>query len=77
MLVIGGAIKGSAFASGDFQALNSVEIYDPQTKTFSAFGTMTEARWGHTATELTDGRILVAGGTGAVTVSGTGEEVIP
>ncbi len=46
VLVIGGGINGSGFASGIFQALNSVEIYDPQTKTFSAFGTMTDARWG-------------------------------
>jgi hypothetical protein len=77
VLVIGGAIKGSGFASGIFQALNSVEIYDPQTQTFSAFGTMTEARWGQTATQLMDGRILIAGGTGAVTVSGTAEELTP
>jgi hypothetical protein len=75
VLVIGGGIKGSGFASGIFQALTSVEIYDPTAKTFSTFGNMQVARWGQTATELSDGRILIAGGTGSVSVSSTGEEV--
>ena len=76
-LVIGGGLKGSGFASGIFQALTSVEIYNPASKSFIKFGDMNEARWGHTATELADGRILITGGTGAVTVSGTGEELTP
>src|SRR5258708_10890070 len=77
VLVIGGSSQGSAIFGGLFQAMDSVEIYDPLTQKFSDFGKMTEARWGHTATELADGRILIAGGTGAVTVSGTAEEVGP
>jgi N-acetylneuraminic acid mutarotase len=77
VLVIGGSTHGSGIFGGLFQAIDSVEIYNPSTRQFEKFGTMTEARWGHTATQLSDGRILIAGGTGAVTVSGTAEEVAP
>jgi hypothetical protein len=77
VLVIGGSTKGSGIFGGLFQALASVEIYDPSTKEFTEFGNMTEARWGQTATLLLDSRILIAGGTGGVTVSGTAEEVAP
>jgi Kelch motif len=76
-LVIGGSTKGSGIFGGLFQALASVEIYDPSTKQFTEFGNMTAARWGQTSTLLSDGRILIAGGTAGVTVSGTAEEVGP
>jgi hypothetical protein len=77
VLVIGGSTQGSGIFSGLFQALASVEIYDPSTQKFSDFGNMTEARWGHTTTQLSDGRVLIAGGTAGVTVTGTAEEVAP
>ena len=77
VLIIGGSSQGSGIFGGLFQALDSVEIYHSRTQKFERFGTMVAARWGHSATQLTDGRILIAGGTGAVTVSGTAEEVGP
>src|SRR5438874_788641 len=47
-------------------ALASLEIYDPATRTFSsAPGTMLVPRESHTATSLANGRVLIAGGSNA------------
>lgn len=73
VLAIGGAAIGGPVFGGGQQAQNSVEIYDPATGLFSFFGTMTEARQNQTATELNDGRILIAGGVGRPFISGTAE----
>ena len=73
VLAIGGSDIGSSIFGGAQQALASVEIYDPVTMQFSSFGTMTVERQNHTATELTDGRILITGGVGRPFVSATAE----
>ena len=75
VLIIGGAAIGNSAFGGLEQALSSVEIYDPATGQFSFFGNMTIARQNHTATQLQDGRIMIAGGVGAPAFSGTGEVV--
>src|ERR1700724_3768655 len=43
--------------------VSSVELYDPQTNSWSLAASMLTARALHTATLLHDGRVLVAGGT--------------
>lgn len=45
-------------------ATSSAELYNPATGTWSATGSMTTARAGHTATLLTNGQVVVAGGEG-------------
>jgi phosphatidylserine/phosphatidylglycerophosphate/cardiolipin synthase-like enzyme len=77
VLIFGGSKKGSPVFGGLQEALASVELYDPATGQFSTFGTMTVERQNHTAIELLDGRILIAGGVGRPFVSGTAELVTP
>ena len=57
-------IAGGCSAGGSASCLNTAEIFDPATNTFSAagLGTMSDNRWEPAAATLPDGRVLVAGG---------------
>jgi len=48
---------------GGYRALSSAELYDPQTGNFSPTGGMQYARQGMTAMLLTNGTVLIAGGS--------------
>jgi hypothetical protein len=68
VLVAGGTDTGVAG-----NALASAEIYNPATGTWSSAGNMKTAREYHTATLLTNGKVLVAGGDVGGTVLGSSE----
>ena len=57
VLIVGG--EGNAEAD---PLLASAEIWDPTTGMFAPAGSLAEARYGHTATLLSDDRVLVVGG---------------
>lgn len=62
VLVVGGMAVGTEADPGP-RSIDTAELYDPATgrwtETSSPLG---QGRWGHSATALADGRVLVAGG---------------
>jgi hypothetical protein len=53
--------------------LSTAEIFDPATGLFTATGSMTTARRGHTAVLLPNGKVLLAGGTDGKNTLSTAE----
>ena len=71
-------ITGGQKNIGFRAALASAEIYDPNSGTFRATGSMSTPREGHTATLLRDGRVLIAGGSSnGITTTSTAEVYNP
>jgi Galactose oxidase, central domain len=56
---------GAVLITGGFGCLRCAELFDPYTETFrltGGRGSLSDDRFGHTATLLADGRVLIAGG---------------
>ena len=60
VLVLGGSTSSDDGVTTSFVTV--AELWDPSTGSFSPAGELIEARAGHTATLLSDGRVLVVGG---------------
>ncbi len=77
MVLISGGHTYSVGVSGETD-LDSAELYDPASGTFAATGNMTVARYGHTATLLNNGTVLITGGsTNGVTIQSSAELFSP
>jgi hypothetical protein len=64
VLITGGvAISGGLFEDS---GRRSAELFDPRSGRFSSADTMGQGRFGHTATRLPDGRVLIVGGASSV-----------
>jgi hypothetical protein len=61
-VLIAGGVTPAREADSSDAYLQSAELYDPVAGTFAATGSMSAGRWGHTATLLSSGKVLVVGG---------------
>ena len=61
VLIIGG-LRDETVDGPNIDSLNSTEIYDPESDSWSLGAVMAQGRGLHTATTLPDGKILVTGG---------------
>jgi hypothetical protein len=65
VLVVGGSYRGTFVQYG----LTSAELYNPATGTFSPTGSLNTGRYGHSATLLNNGKVLIAGGANSTSGS--------
>ncbi len=70
LLVIGGSRGGASLSA-------RIDRFDPATETFTALGQLGAGREFHTATELADGRVLIAGGQLSLTGFAASELIDP
>src|SRR5277367_6421820 len=71
-------LTGGVQNAGYRSELASAEIYDPSAGTFTATGSMSVPREGHTATMLRDGTVLIVGGSdNGIHTLGTAEIYFP
>jgi hypothetical protein len=60
-----GGWSGTVSSSGTYSGrpVATAEVYDPSTRAFSTVASLTTARFAHAAVALSDGRVLVLGGS--------------
>jgi len=63
VLFVGGGDQGGSTLPFYGTASATSELYDPSANAFTSTGSMAAARFGHTATLLKNGKVLIAGGT--------------
>jgi galactose oxidase-like protein len=63
VLITGGSVFTKQGYFVEMIPTDHAEIFDPLTGAFRPVGSMRTARYGHTATLLQDGRVLIAGGS--------------
>jgi hypothetical protein len=63
VLFVGGGDQGGSTLPFYGTASATAELYDPSANVFTSTGSMAAARFGHTATLLKSGKVLIAGGT--------------
>ncbi len=73
VLIAGGATD----SGGSSAALNTAEVYDPTSQTFTVVSNMTSVREHQTASLLNDGTVLEAGGTDGTNIFNTSELYMP
>jgi len=62
VLVVGGLDKREGYDADRFYTTATAELYDPKSGTWAVTGSLSNARFQHTATLLPNGKVLVAGG---------------
>ena len=70
-LLLNGEVLITGGQTSNGTILNTAELYNPLTGTFTLTGPMQYSRWMHTATLLSDGTVLIVGGSGFLGSSGT------
>lgn len=63
--------------NGDVTAVASAELFNPVTGTWSTTGSLNNGRRAHTATLLTNGQVLAAGGVGCSLICNSAELYTP
>jgi hypothetical protein len=63
-LLVGGLTSCPTDLDCALPATGSIEVFDAERREFDEVGTLSVPRWGHTATVLGDGTVLVVGGFG-------------
>jgi len=69
VLIAGGTANGGLLGR---TPVNTTELFDPESGTFTANASMTSPRANHTATLLPNGKVLIAGGEYLVELDGNG-----